>query len=98
MSLNIDEVYRVDDKDGSITFSAYFNLEWNERRLFVESKFAALNKGLMHMSPEFVKDLWLPNIYIYNMKSYSVLDVYSKLSGLWIDSTARRLRSALSVQ
>ena len=45
------------------------------------------------MSPEFVKDLWLPNIYIYNMKSYSVLDVYSKLSGLWIDTNKMVLYS-----
>ena len=93
VSLNLDEVYRVDDKDGSITFSAYFNVDWNERRLFVEPKVAALNKGLIHMSPEFVKDLWLPNIYIYNMKSYSVLDVYSKLSGLWIDTNKSVLYS-----
>ena len=38
------------------------------------------------MNLEFVKDLWLPNIFIYNIKSYKVIDVLSKLAGLWIDT------------
>ena len=38
------------------------------------------------MNLEFVKDLWLPNIFIYNLKTYKVIDVLSKLAGLWIDT------------
>jgi len=36
------------------------------------------------MNLEFVKDLWLPNIFIYNLKTYKVIDVLNKLAGLWI--------------
>jgi len=36
------------------------------------------------MNLEFVKSLWLPNIFIYNLKTYKVIDVLSKLAGLWI--------------
>ena len=42
---------------------------------------------------EFVKDLWLPNIFIYNLKTYKVIDVLSKLAGLWIDTDKKVLYS-----
>ena len=35
VSIDIDEVLRINDKDYSITFSTYFNVEWTERRLTV---------------------------------------------------------------
>ena len=41
---------------------------------------------MIPMNLEFVKDLWLPNIFIYNLKTYKVIDVLSKLAGLWIDT------------
>ena len=68
---------------------------------------------MVPMNLEFVKDLWLPNIFIYNLKTYKVnekiirvfippsvvimtwltlsvclqvIDVLSKLAGLWIDT------------
>lgn len=41
---------------------------------------------MVPMNLEFVKDLWLPNIFIYNLKTYKVIDVLSKLAGLWIYS------------
>ena len=33
---------------------------------------------------ELVKDLWLPNIFIYNLKTFKVVEVLSKHAGLWI--------------
>ena len=108
VSIDIDEVLRINDKDYSITFATYFNVEWTEHRLFVDpelevwiwlkNKYSILNysvfqaqynKSSPFMSPmnlEFVKDLWLPNIFIYNLKTYKVIDVLSKLAGLWIDT------------
>ena len=44
------------------------------------------NSSPVPMNLEFVKDLWLPNIFIYNLKTYKVIDVLSKLAGLWIDT------------
>merc|ERR1719346_893244 len=41
---------------------------------------------IVPMNLEFVKDLWLPNIFIYNLKTYKVIDVLSKLAGLWISA------------
>ena len=96
----IDEVLRINDKDYSITFSCYFNAIWTDRRVKLRPGFGAEQAKLLEGYPnvnttengdisvpvnhEMAKDLWLPNIYIYNLKTYKVMDVLSKLSGLWI--------------
>jgi len=101
VTIDIDEVLRINDKDYSITFSCYFNVEWKEKRIHLGPKFGAeqcsANGGgaectnttgnkdiIVPMNLEFVKDLWLPNIFIYNLKTYKVIDVLNKLAGLWI--------------
>ena len=35
---------------------------------------------------ELIHDLWVPNIFIYNLKTFKVIDVLSKLAGLWINN------------
>ena len=42
---------------------------------------------------EMIKDLWLPNILIYNLKTFKVMDVLSKLAGLWISADYKILYS-----
>merc|ERR1711953_585552 len=91
VTIDIDEVLRINDKDYSITFATYFNVEWTERRLFVDPELLEKHNNksgplMVPMNLEFVKDLWLPNIFIYNLKTYKVIDVLSKLAGLWIDT------------
>ena len=44
---------------------------------------------LFPVNLELIKNLWLPNIFIYNLKSFKTIDVLSKLAGLWIDSKKR---------
>ena len=39
------------------------------------------------------KELWVPNIFIYNLKTYKVIDVLSKMAGLWIDTDKNVLYS-----
>jgi hypothetical protein len=100
VSIDIDEVLRINDKDYSITFSTYFNVEWREKRLTMYPEFGASLRPdnstehvMVPMNLEFVKDLWLPNIFIYNLKTYKVIDVLSKLAGLWIDTDKNVLYS-----
>ena len=44
---------------------------------------------LISVNLELMKNLWIPNIFIYNLKSFKTIDVLSKLAGLWIDSKKR---------
>ena len=45
------------------------------------------------MSLEFINALWVPNIFIYNLKTYKVITVLSKLAGLWITTEKNVLYS-----
>ncbi len=95
VTIDIDEVLRINDKDYSITFSSYFNVKWWDQRIHLRPEFGREQAGpganltdnpniLVPINLEFVKDLWLPNIFIYNLKTYKVIDVLTKLAGLWI--------------
>ncbi len=95
VTIDISEVLRINDKDYSITFACYFNVEWQERRIYLGPEFGREQAGpgvnttgnpdiIVPMNLEFVKDMWLPNIFIYNLKTYKVIDVLNKLAGLWI--------------
>ena len=100
VSMDIDEIMQINDADYSITVSMYLNIEWQEPRLVMLPSFgASLRPGnskehvMVPMNLEFVKDLWLPNIFIYNLKTFKVIDVLLKLAGLWIDTDKRVLYS-----
>ena len=41
------------------------------------------------MNLELINYLWIPNIFIYNLKTFQTIEVLSKLAGLWIDANKR---------
>lgn len=91
IGIEISDVLKIDDKDYSITFSLYFNVQWSEPRLnlsqeFFNSENITTDEQLVPVNLELIHDLWVPNIYIYNLKSFKVIDVLSKLAGLWINN------------
>ena len=100
ISIDIDEVLRINDKDYTINFSTFFNVEWREKRLSMFPDFGASLRPenstehvMVPMPLELIKDLWVPNIFVYNLKTYKVIDVLSKLAGLWIDTNLNVLYS-----
>ena len=100
ISMDIDEIMQINDADYSIAISMYFNVEWQEPRLKMLPSFGASLRPknsresvVVPTNVELVKDLWLPNIFIYNLKTFKVIDVLSKLSGLWIDTDKNVLYS-----
>jgi len=90
--VDIDDVLRIDDVTKTITFSTYFNVEWNERRLNLQQDFGASFRPfpnypesvMVPMSKEVLNDLWIPNIFIYNLKTYKVINVLNRIEGVWI--------------
>ena len=94
VSIDIDEVLSVNDKDMSITIACYFNIKWNDKRIIIDSRYVELDPptNLDIFRPanlELIKSLWMPNIFIYNLLTYKPQDVLSKMNGLWI--TANRV-------
>ena len=62
--------------------------------MFATSVSQSDNSSELNMEPmslEFINSLWVPNIFIYNLKTYKVISVLSKLAGLWIDEKKKVL-------
>merc|ERR1711953_214184 len=89
---DLEEISKVDDWGSSITFSMYFNVEWNEPRLILGPQFGSKNE-LKPVSSGYLDKVWLPNIFVYNLKSYKVTEVFGKLAGVWVNSDKDILHS-----
>ncbi|XP_023344754.1 glycine receptor subunit alpha-1 [Eurytemora carolleeae] len=89
IGIDITDVLRINDKEYSVEFSCYFNVMWKEPRLHIpEQLLEELNMknsdAMFPVNVELVNLLWLPNVYIYNLKTFKVVEVLSKHAGLWI--------------
>ena len=101
ISIDIDDILRINDDTKTITFSTYFNVEWKERRLSLQPDFGAScrhsnNSEEIVMVPvnlEIIKDLWVPNVLIYNLKTYKMIEVLNRLEGVWISTDKNVLYS-----
>jgi len=91
--LGVDSVIGVDEKDFSFTFAGYLNLEWNEPRLEIRNNNQD-NTGMMPVEAGIMKELWMPNLFIYNLKTLDVIEVLSTMSGVWINNNKDILYSA----
>ena len=61
----------------SVTFSSYFNVLWQEPRLHISERFlrelnATSPDTMIPVNLALVNELWLPNIFIYNLKTFKV--------------------------
>ena len=100
LELHISDVLKINDRDFSITFSLYFNVQWREPRLHLNpSFFQQFNRFHFffisgHTVPNvtlvltinstwddtqlnpvdlyLISDLWVPNVFIYNLKTFKV--------------------------
>ena len=85
VSLQVLDVLRVDDKKFSVSLSMYFGVQWTEDRMKLPaegSNFTVAN--WLPIDLEFMKNLWIPNVFVYNLNSFTALDCLKKLAGLWI--------------
>ena len=64
ISMDIDEVMEISDKDYSITIAMYFNVDWHEPRIKLVPSVRPENSNEVVMVPtsvDLIQDLWLPN-------------------------------------
>ena len=52
-------------------------------------KLSLFNFSFVSVNLELINYLWIPNIFIYNLKTFQTIEVLSKLAGLWIDAQKR---------
>jgi len=83
INVEILDILSVDEKEFSISLSMFFSLKWQENRIFPKNN--SIVQGMWYPVPlEFLDNLWIPNVYIYNLKSFSSLKVVKSLAGVWI--------------
>ena len=81
INVEILDILSVNDKEFSISMSMYFSVMWQESRIWTNN---SIEPGMWYpVSLEFLNDLWIPNVFIYNLKSFSSLQVLKRLAGDW---------------
>ena len=82
ISLDFDvRVYEVDDIKFTISLTMYFGVRWNEPRILKKNVLESNKSKIDRIRQEMIDYLWLPSIYVLNLKSYKVLDIFSEFSG-----------------
>ena len=79
INVEILDILSVNDKEFSITMSMYFSVMWQESRIETNN---TIEPGFWYpVSLEFLHDLWIPNVFIYNLKSFANARVLKRLAG-----------------
>ena len=79
INVEILDILSVNDKEFSITMSMYFSVMWQESRIVTQNK---IEPGFWYpVSLEFLQYIWIPNVFIYDLKSFSNNQVLKRLSG-----------------
>ena len=60
----------------------FLNVEWKDERLVLGEEFDT--RDMISVDASFVKESWLPNVFIYDLRSFKVTEVLNKMSGVWI--------------
>jgi len=82
INVEILDILSVNDKEFSMTMSMYFSVMWQESR--IETNNTIEPDFWYPVSLEFLQDLWIPNVFIYNLKSFQNIAVLKRLAGVWI--------------
>ena len=74
-------VFEVDDIKFTVSFTMYFGIRWEEPRLLKKNVSKSYDDTFQRVNLDMLKHLWLPSIYILNLKSYKTLNVLSEFAG-----------------
>ena len=93
VGIDIKDIPKIDDKDFSVTLNAFFVVRWEDKRLVIDQQkiddlLGPETTGEPDWIPvdvSFIKEFWLPDAEILNLKEFRTLDVLSKLEGLWLN-------------
>ena len=83
IEMDIMDVLQVNDKEFSVTLTMYFTVRWVEPRLINNNTNVDPGKWTP-IDLQFLHHLWVPNIFIYDLRSFMALNVLQKLAGVWI--------------
>jgi hypothetical protein len=92
VGIDIKDIPKISDKDFSVTLNAFFVVRWKEGRLMIDQEKMENNlapsddeNAWIPVDVSFIKEFWLPDTEILNLKEFKTLHVLSKLEGLWLN-------------
>ena len=93
VGIDIKDIPKIDDKDFSVTLNAFFVVRWKDERLVIDQERideilgpnTSEEPDWIPVDVSFIKEFWLPDAEILNLKEFKTLDVLSKLEGLWLN-------------
>ena len=75
VDIDIIEVLTINDQDFSTTIMMYIGATWEEPRIISNNN----SKAPVDLS--IIDDLWIPDLYIYNMKKFKTERIWTDLAG-----------------
>ena len=92
VGIDIKDIPKIADKEFSVTLNAFFVVRWKDERLVIDQDKIEKNLGpdddpdaWIPVDVSFIKEFWLPDAEILNLKEFETLKVLSKLEGLWLN-------------
>ena len=80
IGIEVVEILEVNDHDFSTAMYLYFDFSWTDPRLINN----ATSGKTLQIETSFMDNLWVPDIYIYNLKSFYNSRVLTDFGGLII--------------
>ena len=87
-ALRINSIYfnlQVNDKEFSITLTMYFTVIWAEPRIVTNLTVDA--ETFTPIDLNFLNHMWVPNIFIYDLRSFKTINVLKKLASCYVIGT-----------
>ena len=84
IDVNLDfdvRVFEVNDIKFTVSLTMYFGIRWKEPRLLKKNVSKEYDGTFKRVDLHMLEDLWLPSIYILNLKSYKTINIFSEFAG-----------------
>ena len=82
ISINLLDIYKINYEDFTMDLNLYVSFSWNDNRLIINDTF----DGDVDVDVSFIKKLWVPDIYIYDLKELRTRHTITPEEGLRIKS------------
>lgn len=79
MRLSVQQISKIDDKDFTMSLNVDLGLEWKDPRIITTSPNQTEAYGVLDLG--MLEYLWLPDIYLYNLKSVRSLNILTPFAG-----------------
>ena len=79
IDFNISQISEIDDNRFTMTLLMYLGMTWNESRLVRQTD--RNYSSIVTIDNRFAKHLWLPDIYIYDLKKILVPSIKVQFAG-----------------